>query len=200
MIVYSRTKGAYMQGNSLNSKFRMFTHGSQKLDLDKIGDICQKLSQSLIGVLRFLLNLQNMQNIQFNQGTRQIPPKACVPGPSSEHPCPRLSTQRQMASSVYNISVGLDNGLAPNRRQTIIWNNDGLVYWRIYASLGLDELNLQDTQQVMTKQSMQLSYRFSEKKSSNMKQCYLIHKCNPCGYITRHNYCDPASILYTSQW
>ena len=25
-------------------------------------------------------------------------------------------------------------------RQTIIWTNDGLVYWRIYASLGLNEL------------------------------------------------------------
>ena len=29
--------------------------------------------------------------------------------------------------------IGLDNGLAPNRRQVIIWSNYGLVYWRIYA-------------------------------------------------------------------
>ena len=28
-----------------------------------------------------------------------------------------------------------------NRRQTIIWTNDGLVYWHMYASLGLDELS-----------------------------------------------------------
>ena len=35
--------------------------------------------------------------------------------------------------------IGLDNGLAPNRRQAIIWINDDLVYWRIYASLGLNE-------------------------------------------------------------
>ena len=28
-------------------------------------------------------------------------------------------------------SIGSDNGLAPNRRQAIIWTNDGLVYWRI---------------------------------------------------------------------
>ena len=27
--------------------------------------------------------------------------------------------------------IGSDNGLAPNRRQAIIWTNDGLVYWRI---------------------------------------------------------------------
>ena len=29
--------------------------------------------------------------------------------------------------------IGSDNGLAPNRRQAIIWINDGLNYWRIYA-------------------------------------------------------------------
>ena len=34
-----------------------------------------------------------------------------------------------------NASIGLDNGLVPNRRQAIIWTNDCLVYWRIYASL-----------------------------------------------------------------
>ena len=32
-------------------------------------------------------------------------------------------------------SGGSDNGLAPNRQQVIIWANDGLVGWRIYASL-----------------------------------------------------------------
>ena len=37
--------------------------------------------------------------------------------------------------------LGLDNGLAPNRRQAIIWTNGGLGYWRIYTSLGLNELN-----------------------------------------------------------
>ena len=36
--------------------------------------------------------------------------------------------------------IGSDDGLAPNRRQTIIWNNDGLVYWRICASIDLSEL------------------------------------------------------------
>ena len=39
------------------------------------------------------------------------------------------------------IIIGLDNGLAPNRRQAIIWTNDGLDYWCIYASLGLNELS-----------------------------------------------------------
>ena len=31
--------------------------------------------------------------------------------------------------------------LAPNRRQAVIWTSYGLVYWRIYAPLGLNELN-----------------------------------------------------------
>ena len=34
-----------------------------------------------------------------------------------------------------------DISLAPFRRQAIIWSNDGTVYWRIYSSLGLNELN-----------------------------------------------------------
>ena len=37
-------------------------------------------------------------------------------------------------------SIGLENGSAPNRRQDIIWTNDGLIYWHIYASLDLNEL------------------------------------------------------------
>ena len=38
-------------------------------------------------------------------------------------------------------SFDSDNGLAPNRRQAIIWTNDDIVFWRIYASLGLNEWN-----------------------------------------------------------
>ena len=38
-------------------------------------------------------------------------------------------------------SIGSDNGLAPNRRQTINWTNVGMLYRRIYASLGPNELN-----------------------------------------------------------
>ena len=45
----------------------------------------------------------------------------------------------------YN-SVGSDNDLAPTRRQAIIWTNDGLVCWRIYASLGLNKLRTQRAQ------------------------------------------------------
>ena len=37
-------------------------------------------------------------------------------------------------------SISLDNGLAAKRQKAIIWSNGGVVYWRIYASLGLNEL------------------------------------------------------------
>ena len=30
---------------------------------------------------------------------------------------------------------------SPGRRQAIIWANGGLAYWRMYASLGLNETN-----------------------------------------------------------
>ena len=43
--------------------------------------------------------------------------------------------------SIDNISTGSDNGLAPTRRQAIIWTNDGkLTDAYIYASFGLNEL------------------------------------------------------------
>ena len=33
-------------------------------------------------------------------------------------------------------SIGSGIGLAPNRWQAITWNNDDLVYWRIYVAIG----------------------------------------------------------------
>ena len=43
-------------------------------------------------------------------------------------------------SSDDTTSIGSDNGLAPNRRQAIIWPNGCPLYWPIYASLGLKVL------------------------------------------------------------
>ena len=37
-------------------------------------------------------------------------------------------------------SIGLDNGLAPNRRQATIQTNAVLIHWRIYAAL--EDMNL----------------------------------------------------------
>ena len=40
----------------------------------------------------------------------------------------------------YMVSIGSDNGLAPNRRQAITWTNDDPVHWRMYAPPGLSGL------------------------------------------------------------
>ena len=45
-------------------------------------------------------------------------------------------------SNLQYSSIGSDNGLAPARRQAIIWTN---VHWRIFASLGLNELSIPNT-------------------------------------------------------
>ena len=38
-------------------------------------------------------------------------------------------------------SIGLDNGLAPNRQQAIIWTNSDQTNWRVYAVLGGISMN-----------------------------------------------------------
>ena len=38
-------------------------------------------------------------------------------------------------------SIGLDNGLVPNRQQAIIWSNGDPIHWHIYAALGGDVLS-----------------------------------------------------------
>ena len=43
-------------------------------------------------------------------------------------------------SSQQYFSIDSDNGLVSIKQQAIIWTNDGIVYWRIYASLDLNEL------------------------------------------------------------
>ena len=36
--------------------------------------------------------------------------------------------------------IGLDNAFASNRRQAIIWTNADLIRWRMYTTLGGDEI------------------------------------------------------------
>ena len=49
-----------------------------------------------------------------------------------------------LGSNQQQSSIGSDNGLALIRQQAIIWANDGLAYWCIYRSLGLNELTDDD--------------------------------------------------------
>ena len=39
-------------------------------------------------------------------------------------------------------NIDSDDGLVPDRLQTIIWTNVGLVYWRIYASLEFNVITM----------------------------------------------------------
>ena len=63
------------------------------------------------------------------------------------HPQPHPQPLDKMAAKVCSEGsncqraiIGLANGLAPNRRQAIIWSNADRIHWRIYAAQGGDEL------------------------------------------------------------
>ena len=43
------------------------------------------------------------------------------------------------------LTIGLDNGLALNRRQAIIWTNADPVHWYIHAAIGGDELTMHES-------------------------------------------------------
>ena len=52
----------------------------------------------------------------------------------------KISQLLSQGSDWQNASIGSDVDLAPNRRQAIIWTNDGLWYRRTDESLGVSEL------------------------------------------------------------
>ena len=58
----------------------------------------------------------------------------------SEKICILIKISVIFVPKVQMSSIGLDNGLASNRRHAIIWINTDLIYWWIYAALGGDEL------------------------------------------------------------
>ena len=53
----------------------------------------------------------------------------------------KISLKYVPKGEIENMATFLsDNGLAPNRRQAIIWSNVGMLYWCINGSLGLNVL------------------------------------------------------------
>ena len=52
-----------------------------------------------------------------------------------------MSTKFVHPSNFQEASIGLGDGFLPRRCRAIIQINDGLVYWHIYTSLGLDGLS-----------------------------------------------------------
>ena len=71
-------------------------------------------------------------------------------------------------------SIDSDNGFAI-RRQVIIWSNDGLFYWRIYASPGIDWLMM-----VMVMAMMKMNIIFMDSGNifstcpANERRCYNV--------------------------
>ena len=58
-------------------------------------------------------------------------------------------------------SIALENGLAPNRRQAIIWTNADPIHWRIYAALGGNELKGSSNFHI-TETSVSVMWEFEE--------------------------------------
>ena len=59
---------------------------------------------------------------------------------------------------------------SPSRRRAIIWTKDGLVYWCIYTSLGLDEWNMLEI----------ISIQGNSVNTSSYIQYHLPLTCNLC--------------------
>ena len=78
--------------------------------LDKMAAMYQKIFSDAFSWMKSLYHYQKFTDV-------------CSEGPN-----------RQKAS------IGLDNGLTPNRRQAIIWTDADYSHWRIYVALGGDEL------------------------------------------------------------
>ena len=53
----------------------------------------------------------------------------------------QISLKYVLRDPINNKPIGSDNVLVSSRRQAMISTNDGLVYRRIYASFGLNELS-----------------------------------------------------------
>ena len=98
----------------------------------------------------------------------------------------------------YSITAS-DNGLAPARRQAIIWTDDGQFFRRIYASLGLNELTCQTNVRIfMTNNdisnemlwlkcaSKAIFILSAVKNSDKLAMCYF--------------YSSPPSAAYMRQW
>ena len=70
-------------------------------------------------------------------------------------------------------SIGSENGLVPSRRQAIIWTNDALGYWCIYASLCLNELTYACTEQIQN--FLQTSYKYLLLGSKSVSHHFKCH-------------------------
>ena len=54
--------------------------------------------------------------------------------------CISIKISLKFVPNSHQPSIGLDNGMATNRRHAIIWTNADPIHWRIYAAVGGDEV------------------------------------------------------------
>ena len=78
-----------------------------------------------------------------------------------------------LMSSVQYVIIGLENSFALNLRQAIMWTNNGLVYRRIYTSLGLNEC-------IFTISYFHCNLGILDGKQNGQKICFQtgVHECN----------------------
>ena len=82
----------------------------------------------------------------------------------------KISLKFVPMSPINNIpALVLDNGSAPNRRQAIIWTDADPIHWRIYVSLGGDELTL--TSWMKKKTQWKCIYKFYVYPSTPQYPC-----------------------------
>ena len=98
---------------------------------------------------------------------------------------------------------GSDYGLAPNRRQAIIWTNERLVYWRIYASSDFSEFSphqmflawylLIFIQQFASNFSYCEVWNWTNRTQRHTALIWVIYKVNPCASI-------PCVCTFSRMW
>ena len=75
-------------------------------------------------------------------------------------------------------SIGSDNGLWLVQRQAIIWSNVGMLYWRIYASLGLNELIS------LVKSILWITYKKNDKIGKIQQNCSIMESSTGYGILS----------------
>ena len=86
--------------------------------------------------------------------------------------------------------IGSDKGLAPNRRQAIIWTDDWLVYLRTYASLGLITYCFQSKMAAILRATFTNARPWQEcwTNKSKMTQFAGIRLCHQAPWVHRKVY------------
>ena len=95
------------------------------------------------------------------------------------------------------VSIGSENSLALNRRQAIIWTNDGLVHWSIDASLGLNELTMSNISKILMINASELASFLSFKFHLAL---LLTHSCPVIPLVTKKIMSSSVREWVVARW